>query len=407
MAQTSVNVFLINNFKVFDLTMKGNLMKFVHGGDIYTAKEKGFDEILDFSANINPMGLPAGVKKALIDEIAACENYPDPFSRKLREAISLAEGIDEEHIICGNGAADLIFRLVQAVKPATALVPAPTFAEYELALDSVGCKVEHFPLNEDSGFDVGEDFLQFLYADSASNANSISALNPNPTTKFKMIFLCNPNNPTGKTISAPVLDKVLTFCEKTNCLLIIDECFLDFTETGDFCTMVTRIAAHPNLFILKAFTKTYAMPGLRLGYGFCSHKELLGKVEAMGQPWSVSVPAQLAGVAALKEKEYFSKSLALIARERSFLIKEFAGLPFKVFPPEANYIFFKAEPICKEAMTDGQALSRNFLEAMLKEGILIRDCSNYKGLGHGYYRVAVKDREANQRLIKALRTYFT
>nr|WP_315019486.1 histidinol-phosphate transaminase [uncultured Aminipila sp.] len=351
----------------------------IHGGDIYSAKEKGIEDILDFSANINPKGLPERVKQTIIDGLDACVNYPDPLCRQLTSALSEFEGIDKECILCGNGAADIIFRFALALKPKKALVLAPTFAEYEIALDTVGCETVHYELKEDEDFKLKEEYLDEL------------------DSSYDVVFLCNPNNPTGQLISKALLDKVLKACVEKDIILVLDECFIEFVEDYEKYTMKSYIKKCKNLFILKAFTKSYAMPGLRLGYGLSSHKALLKKITDMGQPWAVSVLAQIAGVQALKETEYLEESLKEIRAERQYLVAELNKLGIKNYKPAANYIFIKIDEASRYEVS-------TFKDKLLKKGIIIRDCSNYIGLKEGYYRIAVKSHSSNERLINAFKS---
>ncbi len=341
--------------------------------------EEGLKDIVDFSANINPAGVPQGVKDAITACLDSCVNYPDPLYRNLRQAIGKYEKLDPQHIICGNGAADIIFRLVQALKPKKTLIPAPTFAEYEQALESSGnCKVDHFFLKEEEGFGLGEDYLQALQQ------------------AYDVAFLCNPNNPTGRVMDRDFLERVLEICENQGTLLVLDECFMDFVEGYESITMKGKIEQNHHLFILKAFTKSYAMPGIRLGYGLCAGSQLMEDIRRAGQPWSVSIPAQEAGIQALKEEEYLRSSMKVIQEEKKFLTRELEGLGIYFYPPGANYILLNIEK--------SRNYSVNTFKRQLRErGILIRDCGNYRGLKEGFYRIAVKDHQSNIRLVKALK----
>ncbi|MFV0518323.1 MAG: threonine-phosphate decarboxylase CobD [Aminipila sp.] len=352
----------------------------VHGGDIYSAREKGMNEILDFSANINPKGLPKRVKEAINACLDSCVNYPDPLCRELVAAISEFEEIDRKNIICGNGAADIIFRLVLALKPKKAMVLAPTFAEYEQALETVGCNTTHFMLKEQEDFAIDE--VEYL-----------SALDDS----LDVVFLCNPNNPTGQLVSKDLLEKILEKCVQNKTLLVLDECFIEFIENYQQYTMKKYVETCENIFILKAFTKSYAMPGIRLGYGMTSNGELMNQIEKMGQPWSVSVIAQAAGVQALKEVDYLEESLKEIRQERLYLVSELNKLGIKTYMPTANYIFFNINNNKNYNVSD-------FKKKLLEKGIIIRDCSNYKGLTLGYYRIAVKSHSDNERLVYALKS---
>lgn len=340
------------------------MKKHIHGGNIYQ-----YENCLDFSANCNPLGTPKGVIRAAAESLTRIYEYPRVGCAPLREAIGAYEGVSPEMVICGNGAADLIFSLCRAVKPKHALLPAPTFAEYEQALRSEDCQVTYAYLKEENNFELQEEFLEELHQG------------------LDMAFLCNPNNPTGILTDRAFLLEVLEKCREFKILLVVDECFLDFVKQPEAYTMKEQLSAYDNLFLLKAFTKRYAMAGIRLGYGITGNKALLEKMTAVTQPWNVSTVAQEAGIAALKEQAYVEAGRQLVFQEADFLQRALKELGFLVFPSEANYVFFKGP--------------EDFFDACVKEGILIRDCSNYPGLKRGYYRIAVKTHEENRRLIQA------
>ncbi|MEG2323141.1 MAG: threonine-phosphate decarboxylase CobD [Anaerovoracaceae bacterium] len=356
------------------------MIQLIHGGDIYSAKEnlKDGQEILDFSANINPLGLPAQVEKVAAQALSRCVNYPDPLCRSLRKELSIKEGISQDQIVFGNGAADIIFRLAAVQKPNKALLLAPTFAEYEQALRGVGCDIDYHYLKRDQGFSLKEDFLDTL------------------DKSLDMIFLCNPNNPTGQLISPKLMKKIIEKCCRHNIFIVIDECFIDFIIDSEKHSVKSQLENYNKLFILRAFTKSYAMAGLRLGYGLCNDKILIKKLFDITQPWSVSLIAQEAGVQALKEDEYLKESTKLIWKEREILYEKLKGFGYMVYPPAANYIFFQLK--AKKNL----AYIEEFQVDLAKEGILIRSCENYRGLEKGYYRIAIKNPNENQKLITAL-----
>lgn len=334
-----------------------------HGGNIYKHKN-----ILDFSTNINPVGTPESVIAAAYEGIKQSFSYPDTQCEELRNSLSKTEQIPMESIICGNGAADLIFSLVLSHRPKKALIPIPTFHEYEQALQVLDCDITYYPMKEEDDFKLQEDFLHAI------------------TSDLDIIFLCNPNNPTGHLIPRDLLEQILMKCDTYNILLVMDECFMDFVENPKIYTMKENCKNRANLFIVKAFTKLYAIPGLRLGYGMSNNKELLHKMKEVSQPWSVSTPAQMAGIAALKETEYVKQSYDLLQVERAYLSKELLKMNFKTYDSNANYIFFQGKP--------------DLYNDCLKKGILIRNCSNYKSLDETYYRIAIKDHNSNEQLIK-------
>lgn len=336
----------------------------IHGGDIY--RNAG---CLDFSSNINPLGTPEAVKQAMRDSLEQVGNYPDVCCEKLKEKLAAFHGIRTEQLICGNGAADLIFRYVAAAKPKQALVVSPCFAEYEQALCFAGAEIKHYRL-ELKTFCLDEGFLKAL------------------TKPLDAVFLCNPNNPTGKTIKQSLLLQIAKRCKEQEIRLFLDECFLDFLMDEEERSLIKYAFGKPHVFILRSFTKMYAVPGIRLGYGICADKALLSSMEAAGPPWNVSVLAQAAGIAALDEKDFVEETRCFIQREREFLENCLTRFGITFWEGSANYIFLYD--------------TRDLKQELLGAGILIRDCSNYDGLSKGYYRIAVKDRDSNEKLAAAL-----
>lgn len=347
-------------------------MNIVHGGDIYSVRQKVGEEPLDFSANINPLGMPPKAVRAAMDAMQQCTHYPDPLCRDLRKALSQYEGIPEGQIVCGNGAADLIFRIVTAFNPQKALLLAPTFAEYEQALRAGNCSITFFPLQEEEQFVLNNTFLQSL------------------TPDIDLLFLCNPNNPTGRTIPQRLLDSIWRRCDELGILLVVDECFNDFLEYPEQHTLKGAVREGGTLILLKAFTKSFAMPGLRLGYCLCGDSQLAEKLFSSGQPWGVSIPAQAAGIAALQETGYLERTRSVICRERQWLSQQLAARGLQVFPGEANYLLFR---------TKGELPLQQRME---RRGVLLRPCGNYRGLDNRFYRIAVRSREENGRLLTAL-----
>lgn len=342
----------------------------VHGGDWFGYEAEHGRAPLDFSSNVSPLGLPAGVRDAAARALAESERYPDPLCRELRGAIARAEGVGASWCLCGGGSADLIYRAVLARRPRRALVTAPAFAEYEAALELVSCEIMHYPLLEETDFVVQPDFLRAV------------------TPEVDIVFLCEPNNPTGRTTPTPLLRDILGRCRETGALLVADECFGGFLDDPAAHTLCGMLGEYPNLLILKAFTKLYAMAGLRLGYCLCSDTTFLADMQRSGPPWAVSGPAQAAGIAALKETGYVAAVRALVRRERPWLAAELAGLGFRAVPGEANYLLFASDvPL---------------LEPLRERGILLRGCGNYRRLDGRWYRTAVRTREDNRRLTGAL-----
>ena len=206
----------------------------------------------------------------------------------------------------------------------------------------------------------------------------------------ELLFLSNPNNPTGLVTGREELRKILKLCSNEHCVPVIDECFLDFTEGSEAQSLIPDLGQNPNLVILRAFTKTYAMAGLRLGYALCGSKAFAERLQSAGQPWPVSNVAQTAGIAALQEEDYVNRLRTLISGERPRMIRALTALGLRVIPGEANYLLFCCE-------------DKELGEKLRKRGILIRDCRNYAGLTEGWYRIAIRSAAENDRLLQALR----
>ena len=337
----------------------------IHGGDWAGYRARFGRDPLDFSANVSPLGLPEGVAKAITASLSTADRYPDPLCRALRAKLAVAEGVPAEWLLCGNGAADLIFRLVLAEKPRTALVTAPTFAEYATALESIGCTVERHFLTEENDFAVTDAILDAVH----------------PGTD--MVFLCQPNNPTGQLAGPALVEALLRRCEACGAVLVVDECFLDFLPDGDALSAKRLLKTSKNLIILKAFTKLYGMAGL------CANEERLARMQAAGQPWAVSSLAQAAGIAALDETDYVARVRALIETQRPLLADGLRALGLRVIEGRANYLLFRAP----EALGD----------ALKQKGAVVRSCGNYPGLDASWYRTAVRTEAENQQLLALMR----
>ncbi len=339
-------------------------MNYTHGGDIYSREIE-----LDFSANLNPLGIPEAVRRAAAE--ADFSRYPDPNCTALVRAISEYEKIPAERIVCGNGAADLIYRIVNVVRPERALVCAPTFSEYEKAVIERGGKVELHPLSEENGFALGEDILRKITPDS------------------DMLFLCSPNNPVGNTTAPLLMEHILQKCRAAGTTAVVDECFLDFAENGE--GLSAKRWLNERVVVLKAFTKICAMAGLRLGYAVFGDGALAEQVRGSGQPWAVSSPAQAAGIAAaevLAGTDHLERTRALVAREREYLTRELSSRGVKVFPSEANFLLLKS--------------GRDLKKILAEKKIAIRSCADYHGLDERFFRIAVRTHQENERLINAL-----
>ena len=343
-----------------------------HGGDWAGFQARYGRPPLDFSASLSPLGLPEGVRRAARAALEEADRYPDPSCRELRARLGEYHRLSPDCVLCGSGVADLIFRLALAKKPKRALLPAPTFGEYARALETVGSAAERFFLEESGDFRVTESLLEHI------------------RPGLDLLILCEPNNPTGQVTDHALLLDILERCTRTGTLLAVDECFLDFLPWGEEHSLMGEVPSHKNLLIFRAFTKAYAMAGLRLGYALCADKALLNEMERMGPAWAVSCVAQGAGIAALEERAYLEKLRILIAGERPRLQRGLEALGCRVIPGQANFLLFQS-PV------------PNLKERLGEKGISIRSCRDFLGLGEGWCRVCVRAGEDNDRLLSAIR----
>lgn len=338
--------------------------RYDHGGDRF--KYKGI--CLDFSVNLNPLGMPRQVKDAIVSHADAFEAYPDIYCHELCCAIAKHDGVRPENVLCGNGATELIYRICLVRKPRTTLLPAPTFSEYERAALLYGSRIRYHHLSSADQF--------------ALTGRILSDITPD----IDLFFLCNPNNPTGQLADASLIEAIAARCDETDTLLVADECFLALTE-GISCKPL--LGKYKNLMVLDAFTKRYAMAGLRLGYVLSDDTRLIEALRTAGPCWNVSSVAQAAGIAALSCTEYEQQTRALLRAERFYLAGALEKLGLHVYPGQANYILFT----CDTALED----------ALLSKGILIRSCANFEGLDQQFYRVCVMQHQQNLELIAALK----
>ncbi len=351
-------------------------MEYFHGGDIYRNAV-----LYDFSININPLGMPPGCVEAAKKGVEICSQYPDFRGEELCEAIAEAEGVREEQVILGNGAAELLYTLISCVHPERVLIPVPAFSEYEAAATAFGGKCDFWEMQEEADFRLEGTFLEAIqeYTD--------------------LVILCNPNNPTGVSINKELLLQIAEKCEKTGTWLCVDECFLPFMEKEGELTLKHSLETFPHLIVLRAFTKIYGMPGLRLGYAMTADKRLLPGIRRCLQPWNTSIPAQMAGMQALKARGFVEQTVKLVKDEREFLCRELADMPSKIvdkiYPSEANFILIRSRI--------------DLYTKMLEQGFLIRNCKDYRGLKSkqgsltGYFRIAVRTHEENGIILDCMR----
>jgi len=353
----------------------------VHGGEVLDAAGKiglKSEEILDFSSSVNPLGPSKLALEAAKNSFTEIPAYPDSNSNALRSAIaSHFPALTKNNIIAGNGSTELMYLFADTFmrKGDKALIPAPTFGEYESAIRKTG-ENPHF-VRLDKNFNIDTSALKKEMEDA------------------KIIFLCNPNNPTSLLIPQDVLNDLIEEAMNQDTLVFLDEDFLEFVEEEKTLSLIGKIHNYPNLFILRSFTKIFGLTGLRIGYGIAS-KEIMDLLLCAKIPWNVNCIAQSAAVAAFNDEEHLNVTRELIKKEKAYLTDELSKInSLKIYPPDANFFFIDAR---KSGLKASQIAAK-----LLAQGILIRDCSSFHGLDPFYIRIAVKTHAENQKIIEALR----
>ena len=338
-------------------------MKGIHGGDIYRNDVK-----VDFSVNVNPLGIPKAVEAALYEAVDKCSKYPDISAEKLTKAVSRMLNVPEESVLCGSGASELFMAIIHGIKPKKTVIPVPSFYGYEYAAGAADGEIVYYETKKENGFCLQADFFSLL------------------TEEVDLLFLANPNNPTGNLMSRKELIKVLDHCRDKGIYVVLDECFIEFCDRG--CSMLQEIERFPNLILVRAFTKIFAIPAVRLGYLVCSNPLLAEKIGRQLPEWNLSGFAQAAGCECAMQSTFVEKTVAYIEKEREFLEAGLKKTGCQVFPGKANFLLIYSE--------------QPLYDRLLEKGILIRGCENFRGLSKGFYRIAVKSRKENEALLRAI-----
>ncbi|HEY3151054.1 MAG TPA: threonine-phosphate decarboxylase CobD [Candidatus Binatia bacterium] len=353
-----------------------------HGGDVDAwAQSAGIEagEILDFSASINPLGPPPSASKAFVKSFGDISRYPDPYGEKLKGALAERHGMSPAEVLIGNGSTQLIYLLCAALRPRTALVVGPAFSEYANALALAEAGIRQFTLGADDGF-------QF------STQRFMAAWDKD----YDIVFLPTPNSVTGQLISRVEIEKIADAALTRKCFIVVDEAFIDFVENESVKALVGQ---NPYLIVLRSLTKYYALPGLRLGY-LLGEARRVAQLAARQEPWSVNAPALNVALACLKDESFTAKTARWLERERKFLFERLEALEgVRPFASKTNFLLVKIERKAGDALR-----LRSFL---LRRKILIRVGDSFAGVGDNYFRIAVKRRRDNRRLLRALEEWTT
>ena len=379
-----------------------------HGGNIYKVfREKNIKGIMDYSSNINPYGIPESLKKRITENLEILERYPDPDYVELREKLAHLNKIDMSDIVLGNGATEIIFLFMKVINPKKILIVSPTFGEYERAVKATEIPGDIVSLScSDDNKNIENKEIEIEYFELKESDDfklNIGNLKNELEKKYDLLIICNPNNPTGKFLKLTQTEEILKECNKYDTKLFIDEAFIEFLADGMKESIINTEENKKNLFVTRAFTKFFAIPGLRLGYGMYFDKELEQKISEKKEPWSVNNIAEMAGLTVLDDTEYIEKTLKWITKEKIYMyekLNEISGI--KVYETEVNFITGKID---EKLFSEGLNV-KILREKMLEQEILIRDASNFKFLDERFFRLAIKDRESNDRVIEAMKEIF-
>jgi threonine-phosphate decarboxylase len=352
-----------------------------HGSDLETI-EKVYgikkEDIVSFSANVNPLGISPKLKATLSEQVDAIMSYPDREYTSLRKKIAEYVHTDIENILVGNGSTELISLFIQIKHPKKALIIGPTYSEYEREVSLGGGTTRYYRLEEEANFTL-----------------DIPSLEKELTSDVDLLVICNPNNPTSTAITRNDMRKILDICKQKGIFVMIDETYVEFVEDIAKITSAPLTGYYNNVIILRGISKFFAAPGLRLGYAICGNVDLIKELDQRKNPWTINSLAAIAGEIMFTDEDYIKETRSLIAKERARICKLFDSCSnVKYYSPTANFILVK---ILKEEVT-----SMDLFEAAIREGLMIRDCSTFPFLNNKFIRFCFMTPEKNDALLNIL-----
>ena len=353
-----------------------------HGSDL-EAIEKCYhikkEDIISFSANVNPLGISYQLRSTLADNLDAITTYPDREYTALRTCIATYAGTQPENVIVGNGSTELISLFIQTKHPKKALVLGPTYSEYEREIALGGGTTLYYPLKEEHGIHMDvEDFCSHL------------------SDQLELLVLCNPNNPTSTAITCSQMRRILDACLQYGIFVMVDETYVEFAPEEKDVTSIPLTNYYTNLIILRGTSKFFAAPGLRLGYAVTGNQDLIKAINTRKNPWTINSLAEIAGRLMFPDEEYIRHTRELICGERERLFNELSTWDsVTVYEASANFILMK---IRKPGIT-----SQDLFDHCIRKGLMIRDCSTFPFLDDHFVRFCVMLPEQNDRLLEAFK----
>lgn len=354
--------------------------EFFHGSDIEVIAKRydiNKNSIIPYASNVNPLGFSPKAKEALLENIDAISSYPDRDYATLRSSISKYCECSMNQLILGNGTSDLIRLTFEIIAPDKTMIVGPTYSEYERTAIMFGSEVEKYMLKNLDDFELDVDMF-------------CKALNDS----IDLLILCNPNNPTGKLLNRGQMDSILAKCAQHNIMVMVDETYIEFVKDVHLVTSIELTKRYDNLIVLRSVSKFFAAPGIRLGYAITSNENFLNETANNKIPWNINSYASVASVMFGDEK-YINLTKSLIHTERNLIYSALSSRKtIKVFKPEANFVLIK---LLKEDQTAGEVF-----DYCIKKGFMIRDCTDYEGLGDKYIRFCFLKPEQNDNMVNTL-----
>lgn len=352
-----------------------------HGSDlekieqIYGIKK---EEITSFSANVNPLGVSPLLRETLARHIDAITTYPDREYTSLRKCIAEYANTDYENIIMGNGSTELISLFIQIECPRKALIIGPTYSEYEREIALGGGTCLYYPLKEEQDFALdASDFTSHL------------------NESIDLVVICNPNNPTSGSITRSTMRKILDVCKQNDIFVMVDETYVEFADNYSEITSIPLTAYYNNIVILRGTSKFFACPGLRLGYAVTGNRDLIKEINTRKNPWTINSLAAVSGEIMFRDSSYIVQTRTLISRERTRIYDILtADRRFKAYPPSGNFLLVRLQD---DALSSGILFDR-----MIRQKMMIRDCSTFPFLDNKYIRFCFMTPEMNDKLISCL-----
>jgi threonine-phosphate decarboxylase len=362
-----------------------NLTPYFHGGNVWEFAEKHkipVDQLIDFSISTNPLGMPETALDSIRQHLNLIPHYPDPDHEWLLEALAKSAGVEPSNVVVGNGSTELIylFNEVFLENGDEAVIPVPSFSEYKAAIERFGGS------------------MVFIKCDPANNFKlNLEELEKSITKKTRIIFLCNPNSPTGWLYEKGDILRIVKLAAENNVLVFLDEDYIDFVDDGKRYSMAEYVNEYNNLFVLRSLTKFFGLAGIRIGFGIGS-PELVKILKNVKMPWSVNSLAMFATVAAVKDVDFIKRSRLLVSESRKEMREMFKPITWlKVYPSETNFLLVE---IIREDLTSTQ-----LAEGLAKKGLIVRDCKDFDGLNNRFFRVTVRRPEENRKLVEQIKLF--